>query len=995
MRIALLLIVLLTGVALLPPLSEAIYKQKTKRGIKNPIKNFGMKISKGLTNAGVSIIGRNGRKILTDFTTNFLPTSFELLTRRELELTQHYGASILKNVSFIFPKIDNHEWSESSQSHLLPANGFITANQGEFTYSFPFNDTGDSAVEIANRQGRILLQTWNSTQFQVITPPECFMTGTSTITGDYGFNNTGLGTDDYGRPSNQLGGYSFINMACNDVPTDQFSISLDQPYQICELDPTNQGFASYILSQTWYRQYAATFGDPRVFSLSKGGDQFLLGCKGTANMPPPTMCEDALSGIEQDSNLCDDDTAGVGVEECSDSISCKIPGPFNTADLPTYEEPDPFYTEEEAYRFDIDVTNDYALSHAFLPLSPIVKPVGPPGQFNEQETAGLLHVDFNCSSQYMHGTDELDMPPLMYYIVDQILGMENRQWVSLDWEEPDGTLNGNRRVCLDKTDFPHDTCTPRASAVIRSNSFLDLLKYWFSYDNAPVFQAYPQASDGESLYDARSNWGFPSFLQAQRDGGGHNLTTQQLYYWKLQLALSELSDKPSFDRPYKVSVTVPPVNPPTTVTRSVSIVPTQVIMEPSATNLPETSANKILEPSVDARVVQLTISDADEKEHYFKWPFRNFIEGLERGDSEGWKENLKPQDIFIGLEAYNKDYFDSLQWKNKMGIDWQVSAFPDIQRAQTTDSFVTFTNLNDNSGYPASVHFTGVVRPTPTNEPLYESLNNFQGVGSNLQQAADILKELLPDKGFMGGSTNDWRDNFQWDEFQDDEIFSLENDEKIKGLRRENTVHKRNLDKMRYLFGDTRGTHRQTSPTNTLTSFYTNSSCTCKIKDPFGTIPLNRFVQQQGFTLNQDYLTCPKISWDVQKRSLSCCHFGIGGEDPDKRAVTPRGCKEDHASKEWPDGYLPSDDPLDHNSGDFRISPKNAKWTVGPNKTPNWAQTLYTTDTDLGGLRNWLAPNVGICTLLNPTSTNFRTNPVSTQDQPLFPVHTRRTRLGQ
>ena len=305
--------------------AKGIFQQSVAQGIQ---------ITGGILSQGLQVAGKRANKILLDVTTS--TANLDLMTDDELKRTSVSIPFILRNITFVMPKISGPcnsgssdcQWSQASELKNLPLNAYVREGAGTIRVTYPFNDTGDATVVTADG-ATIVQNSWNVSRFFILVDNECIITSTSEVYGELNYNQSAFGEDDFDRPSMKPAGKASLQYACTDHEK-TLEFAMDSPLQVCEIDLSDNPFATFILSQDWYREQVALYGDTfKVFSATVGGDAYLAGCKGAQRLPNSEMCLNARSELEQSSHS--DNTPQF---ECSVQVQGKEV--TDVADIPSY-----------------------------------------------------------------------------------------------------------------------------------------------------------------------------------------------------------------------------------------------------------------------------------------------------------------------------------------------------------------------------------------------------------------------------------------------------------------------------------------------------------------------------------------------------------------------------------------------------------------------------------------------------------------------------------
>lgn len=333
----LLLAIMVTHMVIEPV--DAAFKLKSIRGTLKSLGPKALRIPRGIMRQGIKVFGKHFNKMAMQY--KLAPDTMTLMTPQELAKTKLSAPQVVYNVSFIIPKISDEQWVESSELENLPGNGYVLNGEAVLRTTYPFNDTGDTAIHTEYGE-RVVMDTWNITRFYALLPQDCTLTSTNEITGEIGYNNSIFGEDDEGRPSTQSAGTAQAQIACLAV-SKSVDVEFDTPLSICEMDTESNSFATYILYQEWYKQLISEYGDVfKVFSLSTGGPSYLLGCKGSQRIINNDACENADSEVMTSGGI------EIAKTNCSVYADPDKPGPVTTEDLPSYPPPEeiPFYPVE-------------------------------------------------------------------------------------------------------------------------------------------------------------------------------------------------------------------------------------------------------------------------------------------------------------------------------------------------------------------------------------------------------------------------------------------------------------------------------------------------------------------------------------------------------------------------------------------------------------------------------------------------------------------------
>ena len=332
------------------------WKNLRKKGFnKKILYNVGVKVGGGIANQAIGIAGKGSRKLFTTYAVNFANPTLALMTDDELERTRLYAPDIIRNISFILPKIGDDQWTQANELSNIPGSAYVIQGAGVMRYSFPFNDTGDTNVRTDDGQV-IVMDSWNVTRFFAIIDDACTLTSLAAVNGETTYNNSGFDEDDYGRPSAISAGESTIEYACASE-TKKIEISFDSPLSICEMAPSGNAFASFVIDQEWYKQYVSEFGDSlKIYSLSYGGDPYLLGCKGSQSVEPAEQCDNAMTEVLSAGSM--------------EKINCSIfISPENTSvdteNIPSYPTPADVM-RYEAHESIINIQDNTLATHPFF-----------------------------------------------------------------------------------------------------------------------------------------------------------------------------------------------------------------------------------------------------------------------------------------------------------------------------------------------------------------------------------------------------------------------------------------------------------------------------------------------------------------------------------------------------------------------------------------------------------------------------------------------------
>ena len=276
--------------------------------------------------------------------------NLEYMTHDELKRSSVGAPIVFRDLIIVLPKIDNERWVNANDPVNLPLSGYYKSGSGALKIHYPYNDTGDSTVQLTSGT-RIIQNTWNVTRFFMFVPIDCSLTSTPTIVGQRSYNETGFGEDDYGRPSVEPTGESLLEMTCAGVEEIQ-AYGFDQPIKVCEMSPNTNAFAEHVIETDWFGGIREEFGYTKVYSASIGGPDYLLGCRGAQRVVDTQMCDNAVDLIQQASN------AEIGLNgQCRVELAPDVPDPdrpgnmipppaVQSEDLPAFPE---IPTEEDSY----------------------------------------------------------------------------------------------------------------------------------------------------------------------------------------------------------------------------------------------------------------------------------------------------------------------------------------------------------------------------------------------------------------------------------------------------------------------------------------------------------------------------------------------------------------------------------------------------------------------------------------------------------------------